>query len=1060
MSKRRFRLLASSRRAGVGLGLAFLILGWLPPARADFVAPYAIRDFTLVNSAFADGSLSSPDGGRSLVLTGPNTGSGLAGYSEATVVCRGSGVFRFSYAYATLDIAGYDAAGYLLNGRFYQLANADRVSGIISVTANAGDILGFRVESVDNTGEPGILTVTDFSFPPSSTVTTIKSDPNPSVFNQMVTFVATVTSAGGGPGGSVLFKDGAATLGAAILNSNGQATLTVATLTLGDHLVTASYGGSSNFAVSTSSTLTHTVRSGLTATTLSSLSKTSVFGQPVTLTAMVATVIPGTGIPTGVVTFKDGNTLVGTAVLNGAGVATFTASSLNIGNHTLTAAYGSDGRYSASASAALIQTVNAAATTTALTSSPTIVTKGQSVTFTASVSVVAPGAGAPTGTVQFKEGAATLGTANLNSNLQSTFTTASLSAGTHAITAAYSGDANFNGSTSSPLSEVVNKAPTATTLAPFAGPVLAGECITLSASTVTSSGGTPTGTVTFRSDATILRAAPLNASASAIAANVCLGIGSHLITAEYTGDANFLGSTSPGARFDVDAIPTKVTDPVLQSGNALAGETLTLEARVTSEGRLTGVIRFYDGYTNLGTAPIDDRGLGVLTMRFGIGVHLITAYYEGDVMHAPSRSGTFFLTIRGVAVIKLLSSANPAGSGSAVVFTASVSAPQGVSIEPTGAVALMDGATSLGTATLSGGQASIKAPALAAGEHTIVASYLGDSNFVASTSTPLTQRVERARTTTALDAGVDNRGYFLLATVACSSDSGGAPSGTVQFEDVGRSAVIGSAALSSGSATLRLPAPIPLGRLLRVAYAGDAVCDASNSTVLPFIAAANAFSFSSEAFATDAITSVFGNNLAGTTTAAPSGPLPPAIEGVSVNIIDATGHSHAAGLYFVSPDQINFVLPAGVPPGPARIVVTKAGATVALSIVISRVVPALASLNGSGSGPAAAHLVRVHADGSQDPPIVVSAQAETFGAAGDRMYLILHGTGFRNAHGSLTCILNDQPVSTLYSGPHSTYPGLDQINLELPATLRGAGIVRVNCTVEGHSTNSVSITVR
>jgi uncharacterized protein (TIGR03437 family) len=124
------------------------------------------------------------------------------------------------------------------------------------------------------------------------------------------------------------------------------------------------------------------------------------------------------------------------------------------------------------------------------------------------------------------------------------------------------------------------------------------------------------------------------------------------------------------------------------------------------------------------------------------------------------------------------------------------------------------------------------------------------------------------------------------------------------------------------------------------------------------------------------------------------------------------------------------------------------------------VAPGLASLNGSGSGPAAAYLIRVHADGSQDEPIVVSGQPEPFGSPTDRMYAALYGTGFRNATGSIACTMNDQPVSPLYIGPQPAYPGLDQINIELPATLRGAGVTAVSCTVEGQTTNSVSINIQ
>jgi hypothetical protein len=89
------------------------------------------------------------------------------------------------------------------------------------------------------------------------------------------------------------------------------------------------------------------------------------------------------------------------------------------------------------------QTVNLASTTTTLTSSLNPSMSGQSVTFTATVAATAPGSGTPTGMVNFKEGNTMLGTGMLNASGQATFTTSSLSVGTHTIVASYLGDNNF-----------------------------------------------------------------------------------------------------------------------------------------------------------------------------------------------------------------------------------------------------------------------------------------------------------------------------------------------------------------------------------------------------------------------------------------------------------------------------------------------------------------------------------------------------------------------------------------------------------------------------------------
>jgi hypothetical protein len=154
------------------------------------------------------------------------------------------------------------------------------------------------------------------------------------------------------------------------------------------------------------------------------------------------------------VTFRDGNSLLGTAPVDANGQATLTVS-LGVGNHTLTASFAGTGNFANSASAAVDVTVNRAATAVALASSANPASTGQAVTFTATVTAVAPGAGTPTGTVTFQDGNVILGTVAVGPGGTATFTTRFAAAGGHAITAAYSGDDNFVGS-AQPLTEQVN----------------------------------------------------------------------------------------------------------------------------------------------------------------------------------------------------------------------------------------------------------------------------------------------------------------------------------------------------------------------------------------------------------------------------------------------------------------------------------------------------------------------------------------------------------------------------------------------------------------------------
>jgi hypothetical protein len=291
----------------------------------------------------------------------------------------------------------------------------------------------------------------------AATSTSLAASLNPSVFGQGVTFTATVTSATPGTiTGTVTFKDGATVLGTGTISS-GKASLTTSALAVTPppltHSMTAVYSGNATFGTSTSPVLSHTVNPSATSTSLTSSHNPSVSGQSVTFTTTVAAVPPGSGTPTGTVTFKNGLTVLSSVALV-SGKATFSTSALTVGAHSITAAYNGSTNFNSSASGALTQTVNKAATTTTLTSSPNPSTFNQIVVFTATVAVVAPGSGTPGGSVIFKDGATTLATVPLISG-KAIFSTSTLAKGTHSMTAAYLGSANDNASTSAVLMQKV-----------------------------------------------------------------------------------------------------------------------------------------------------------------------------------------------------------------------------------------------------------------------------------------------------------------------------------------------------------------------------------------------------------------------------------------------------------------------------------------------------------------------------------------------------------------------------------------------------------------------------
>lgn len=277
------------------------------------------------------------------------------------------------------------------------------------------------------------------------------------------------------------------------------------------------------------------------ATTITDISPhTSVVGQPYVVTFAVAAIPAASGTPTGTVTVSDGNgaTCTGEAP-NGSCALTSTTK----GTKSVVATYPGDGNFAGSASPAVPHDVGAAATTVSITSAPAASFFGQPITVEFSVSVDAPGAGTPVGNVTITYGNAGSCTAPVTAGKCSFTPTA---VGTRNLQAVFTpGTPDFLPDQSSNVSYSVNRATTATAVSSSMNPSNEGESVTFTALvTVTNGRGTPTGSVTFRDGTTTLAAVSLGASGTA-STTQSLAAGPHDITAEYTGDTNFEGSTSP-----------------------------------------------------------------------------------------------------------------------------------------------------------------------------------------------------------------------------------------------------------------------------------------------------------------------------------------------------------------------------------------------------------------------------------------------------------------------------------------------------------------------------------
>jgi hypothetical protein len=233
---------------------------------------------------------------------------------------------------------------------------------------------------------------------------------------------------------------------------------------------------------------------------------------------------------------------------------------------------------------------SAATTTTTLSASANQINAGQSVTF--NVTVAAAAGSTPSGTVTLLDGTTSIGTASL-SNGATTFSITTLAAGTHSITASYAGDAADQPSTSSAVSIQVNAVAgmhtTTTTLAASAATAVSGQPITLTATVAPASA---TGTLTFLDGNTSIGSASLTSGKGMLSLST-LGVGSHSLSAAYSGDAADSASSSNVVTVTISAAQNP-TAPSPDYGLTLSSATLTVAQ--STPGSLTVKVAPENGF--------------------------------------------------------------------------------------------------------------------------------------------------------------------------------------------------------------------------------------------------------------------------------------------------------------------------------------------------------------------------------------------------------------------------------------------------------------------------------
>ena len=219
--------------------------------------------------------------------------------------------------------------------------------------------------------------------------------------------------------------------------------------------------------------------------------------------------------------------------------------------------------------------------------------------------------------------------------------------------------------------------------------------------------------------------------------------------------------------------------------------------------------------------------------------------------------------------------------------------------------------------------------------------------------------------------------------------------------------------------------------------------------------------------APESIVSGFGADLSSATAEVEALPLPTSLAGVNVLVTDRAGRERIAGLFFSSPRQINYQVPPGTAEGEAVVSVVSAGRVVAGgNLQVTAVAPGLFAANANGRGTAAAQVLRVMRDGSQSFQSTARFDAArnefvsapiNFGPEGDRLFLVLFGTGIRFHGGNLTATVGGESVDVLFAGRQPQFVGVDQVNLELTRALAGRGEVDIVLIVDGQPANTVQV---
>jgi len=300
--------------------------------------------------------------------------------------------------------------------------------------------------------------------------------------------------------------------------------------------------------------------------------------------------------------------------------------------------------------------------------------------------------------------------------------------------------------------------------------------------------------------------------------------------------------------------------------------------------------------------------------------------------------------------------------------------------------------------------------------------------------------------------------FGMTSTVSANGDQGADPNKLVSITDT-LANTDPTVAANEKFVTLRTA---NWGEVLRgVAFAPSG----GTPTAAPLIA--NVANPGGMSIAPGSLASAHGSNLTSGVTGPILGVFPPIFDGTSVSIVDSAGKTSTGQLYYVSPTEVGFFVPAGVAAGAAKVTVNSNGSSQTSNVQIANVAPGLFTINSSGL--AAAYAIRLSGQTQTIEPVytlsgqggAIVASPISLGASTDTVYLVLYGTGIQAAGISgVQVTINGVNAPVVFAGPQGLTPGLDQVNVQLPASLAGKGNVNVQLTAGGVVANPVQITIQ